>query len=209
MLCQRRPIMLLIVVALLVGCDRGQSTPAQSIPAAAPATAPATTQPADSATLPATQAAATQPAISQLMIDGQMYKFPTARLKVSKANGRVIARLYTNDPKSALNDDYTGNSYDLKMQLDDLTDPHQVYTSVWQFKAPSREYVDGPYGIFLNGTKTQLQPSNATGRFLGDILMVRIDLDGEFLAFDSGDASAPPRTVFVKGSLLAPVEYKD
>jgi hypothetical protein len=41
------------------------------------------------------------------------------------------------------------------------------------------------------------------------MMMVHIDLDGQFLVFDDADKTGAPRTVYVKGSLLAPIEYKD
>ena len=68
---------------------------------------------------------------------------------------------------------------------------------------------NSPSGIFLEGVKYQLQPYNVTARFLGDMLLVRIDISGEFLQFDSTDPAAPAKSVTVKGFLLAPVEYKD
>lgn len=187
------------VLLAAVGCDRGNPlsgpTPA---PQAAPATQPGTTQPT---TEPAT--------VSRLTIDGKVYSFPPARLRVSKSGEHVTARLYTNDPKAALGDDYHGNGYDLVMKLDDITEPSEVYSSVWQYRNPDPTYVDSPYGIFLDGIKYQLQPSDVTARFLGDTLLVRIDLQGRFLQFDQSDGVQVGRQVYVKGSLLAPVEYRE
>ena len=143
------------------------------------------------------------------MIDGKPYSFPPARLRVSKIDGHVTARLYTNDPKAALGEDYRGNGFDLVMKLDDITEPTEVYTSIWQFKAPSANYVESPYGIFLEGIRFQLQPDDVTAQFLGDVLQVRVHLSGKFLEFDQTDAHQPPKSVYVDGYLLAPVEYKD
>jgi hypothetical protein len=208
MLRQNWPILLVIAAGLLVGCDNPEtSRPKQNpAPATQPTTEPATTQPITAA--PATQPA-TEPASSQLMIDGHAYKFAVAKLRVNKSGEHVVARLYTDDPKSALEDDYKGNNYDLLMRLDDIRNPQQVYMAVWQFKAPSREYVNAPYGIFLDGLKYQLQPLDVTARFLGTMFSVQVSLDGQFLMFDDADKSGAPKVVYVKGSLLAPVEYKD
>ena len=190
------------------GCDSGAPT-AKSKTSPSPATEPATTQPDLSSAAPTTEPA-TQPAtLSQLTIDGKLYSFPSPRLRVVKAGNKVLATLYTNDPKAAINDDYKGNRYYLLLHLDDIHEPQQVYTSVWQFKARSREYVDSNSGIFLEGDKYQLEPFDATARFIGDMLMVRVELQGEFLQFDQTDPAVQPRSVFVKGFLLAPVEYKD
>src|SRR6185312_5712979 len=131
------------------------------------------------------------------------------RLRVNKANGQITARLYTVDPKAALADDYVGNGYDLMMTLDDINEPTEVYNSFWQYKSTSREFSDSPHGIFLEGIKYQLQPADVTARFLGDMLMVRVQLKGQFLLFDQSNVTAPPRSVYVEGFVLAPVEYKD
>jgi hypothetical protein len=208
MLRQTWPIALVLAASFLVGCDSRDATVVKPNPAPAPTTAPATIQPEQTTAAPTT-APATQPAVSELFIDGRMYKFPICKIRASKSGDHVIARLYTDDPKAALEDDYKGNRYDLQMHLDDITDPQQVYMSVWQFKAQSHEYVNSPYGIFLEGMRYQLQPLNATARFLGTMMMVHIDLEGQFLVFDDADKTGAPRTVYVKGSLLAPIEYKD
>jgi hypothetical protein len=199
-------IAILIVAGMGLGCDQPKSaTPSPSPATTAPATAPAT-QPVAQA--PSTQPA-TQPAVSELMIDGQVYSFPGAKIRVGKSGSHVIARLYSDDPKAALDDDYKGNHYDVQMRLDDIADPQFLYTSAWQFKAPSAEYSDSPYGIFLDGMRYQLQPLDVSARFLGTMAQVHIDLEGQFLLFDDSDKTAAPKAVYVKGSLLAPVEYKD
>lgn len=199
-------VAILLPAAIQLGCYERKSAPTPPTPTTpAPTTAPAT-QPV--ALSPASQPA-TQPAFSQLMIDGQMYTFPGAKIRVGKSGSHVIARLYSDDPKAALDDDYKGNHYDLQMRLDDITDPQLLYTSIWQFKAPSAEYSDSPYGIFLDGMRYQLQPLDASTRFLGTMAQVHIDLEGRFLLFDDADKTAAPKAVYVKGSLLAPVEYKD
>lgn len=207
MSCKCLLVMMGVALTMVAGCDSRQGGIVKANPQTAPTTLPATTQPHAFAAA-ATEPAATQPA-SQLTIDGLSYPFPAARLRVSKQGRRVVARLYSDDPKAALSDDYKGNSYDLIMDLDDISEPQQVYTSVWQFKARSREYTDSSHGIFLEGIRFQLEPYNVTARFLGDMLLVRVDLEGEFMQFDQVDASAAPKSVFVKGSLLAPVEYKE
>lgn len=200
MISYRSLIPALLACVLLVGCEKHESPSAPSTPetAAPPATQPAATEPAT-----------TQSSQSSLLIDGHVFTFPPAKLRVSKSNGHVIARLYTNDPKAALADDYKGNGFDLMMKLDDIAEPAEIYTSIWQHKAPSNEFVDSPYGIFLEGIRYQLQPSDATASFIGDMLLVRIDLHGKFLQFDQTEPRQAGKLVYVEGRLLAPVEYKD
>lgn len=198
-------IAILLIAGIPLGCDHPKqatpSAPSTTAPTSAPATQPvaqlSTTEPA------------TQPSVSQLLIDGQMYNFPGAKVRVGTSGSRILARLYTDDPKAALEDDYKGNHYDIQMKLDDIQSPQQIYMAVWQYKAASSEYNDTPFGIFLDGMRYQLQPINVSARFLGTMLQVHIDLEGQFLVFDDSDKSAAPKTVFVKGSLLAPVEFKD
>lgn len=204
------PIAIVVVLGLSLGCDSRNSTPTKSNPTTAPTTVPSTQPVSDAATTqPVAAAPATQPAYSQLIIDGRVYTFPEAKLRVSKAGNAVVARLYTDDPKAALEDDYKGNHYDLQLRLDDIQVPQQVYMATWQYKARSQEYNDSPYGIFLEGMRYQIQPLDASARFLGTMLQVRIDLDGQFMLFDDSDKAAAPKVVSVKGSLLAGVEYKD
>lgn len=202
--------MLLIAILLgpiIPGCDehrqvsKSSATTQQVI---APATEPSDDGAADAAAQPATR-----PNDSRLTIDGKTYSFPPAQVRVRKANGRIVVRLYSNDPKAALADDYKGNGYDLVMRLDDVKDPLQVYMAQWDYKALSRDYPDSPYGIFLEGTKFQLVPMNATVKFWGTPALVTVNLEGEFLQFDTADQASAPKSVLVKGSVLAPVEYKE
>jgi len=189
----------LLVSGLAVGCDDGgkSATPVGGAAAQPAATQPASTQPT------------TQESASHLMIDGRLVQFPPARLRVTKVGDQVTARLYTNDPKAALADDYTGNGYDIVMKLDDIADPAEIYNAFWQYKVASRDFSDSPYGIFLEGIKFQLQPADTTARFLGDALLVRVQLKGQFLQFDQSNVSAAPKQVYVEGFLLANVESKD
>ena len=143
------------------------------------------------------------------MIDGKVVEFPPARLRVSKSGGHVIARLYTNDPKATLVEDYHGNGYDLLMQLDDVGSPTEIYNAEWDFKAASHDSPSTPYGIFLDGIRFQLVPSQVTARFIGDSLLVRVDIQGQFARQNQTDLNDPSKVVNVSGRLLAPVEYKD
>jgi hypothetical protein len=190
----------LLAAALSIGCDSKDGTTAVPSAPVTPATAPAT-QAADIV------APTTQP--SQLLVDGKAYEFPPAKLRVSKTDGHVVARLYTNDPKAAMADDYHGNGYDLVMQLDDIDSPAEIYNSVWTFKAVSHDSPGTPYGIFLDGIHLQLTPAMVTAHFIGDSLMVRVDIEGQFTRLNQTDPTDTPHAVYVSGRLLAPIEYKD
>ena len=43
------------------------------------------------------------------MIDQQRINFPAAKVRIQKIDGRVIASLYSDDPKDALDDKYRGH----------------------------------------------------------------------------------------------------
>ena len=206
MLRQRWVLGIVLVAGSLTGCKDDQKPDKNASPDRA-AVAPAT-QPQDGTASAAEPA--TRPAGTQLTIGDQIYDFPTARLVVSKSGDHVQARLYTNDPKAALRDDYKFNSYDLLMKLEDIRDPMMINSAQWDFKARTHEYTDTPYGIFLDGVKHQLQPADVTVKFLGTIAQVQVQIQGEFLDFDqSAHPGQPPRSVYVAGTLLAPVEFKE
>src|SRR5258708_12139703 len=95
----------LILVGAAVGCDSGTRTSAKQNPTTAPTAAP-TTQPDQTALAPTTEPSS-QPAVSELLIDGRPYMFPTAKLRVSKVNHRYVPRLYPNFPKPPLHHAHT------------------------------------------------------------------------------------------------------
>jgi len=192
-----------LAIGLAAGCDRADSSSKPNAGATGEGSKPPTSVPAS--TQPATQPVAE----SHLTIDGREFAFPPAKLRVSKTGDKITARLYTIDPKAALADDYKGNGYDLVMNLDDITEPTEVYNAFFQYKSKSQDFNDSPHGIFLEGSKYQLQPADVTARFLGDMLVVRVQVKGQFLEFDQSDVKAAPKPVFVDGYVLAPVEYKE
>jgi hypothetical protein len=126
----------------------------------------------------------TQPAESFMTIDGKVYSFPRAMLRLRQSGSGVSALLYTDDPPAALLDNYTGNSYYLQMNLD-IPDAARIGSAKWLFKAPSSERVDSPDGIFLSGHKIELQPLDVQVRFDGTEPVVTISLVGRFLLLNS------------------------
>src|SRR5580704_17089204 len=86
-----------LAAAGIVGCDRNP-TPAQP-PATHPA--PEVIAPASEPTLVAS-VAATQPADSSLLIDQAQEWFPQAMLRLTTSDGKIVARLYSDDPSGVL-----------------------------------------------------------------------------------------------------------
>src|SRR5271170_3154 len=132
---------------LIVGCAKveDQPQPAKNAPS---------TQPAAVSTSVATIAASTAPAeptASMLMINGAIQWFPPARLRLSSdKDGKVVARLYSDDPKGVLTGKETVNSYDIMMVLPDISDPADISKTAWIDYSSSMDKLDTPYGIFLN-----------------------------------------------------------
>ena len=179
----------------LCGCDR--SAPA---PVARPTTA---------ATAPASSAlAATAPAVSVININGHSDIFPAARLRLEQEDGRIVALLFSDDPREALKDNYTGNSFYLRMELD-VVDPGELSQAQWHFQShSSSEREDSPYGIFLVGRKTQLQPFDVQARFARDGGTTIVHLAGQFQVIDTKATEKPglPQVIPVAASLAVRVE---
>src|SRR2546423_1773151 len=156
----------------MCGCDRSPAAPrARSTTAA---TAPASPAPA-----------ATAPPASAINVNGHSAVFPAARLRLEQEDGRIVALLFSDDPREALKDNYTGNSFYLRMELD-ITDARELEQAQWHFQSRSAsEREDSPYGMFLIGRKTQLQPFDVRARFARDGGTMIVHLAGQFQVIDT------------------------
>jgi len=182
----------------LVGCDKpktqakGQSTTTvreHSVIDVGPSTRPTS-----------------RPTKSVLMIDGRELEFPAARMVLQQAQPTVDVLLFSDDPPNALSATYSGNRYyfDLKLEISDLD---QLAASDMHWKAASIERVDAPDGIFLDGDRRLLQPYDLEVMFNKVGEMYSIEVAGEFLMFGR-DENGPPKTVMVRGKLVAELEVK-
>jgi hypothetical protein len=182
---------------MIVGCDRS--------PSAAPS-APQSASPATQASevVPATSPASTEPASSTIVINGQPILFPGAMLRLTTADGKVTARLYSNDPKGMLSGSIANNSYDFDMTLPDVADPVDIDQAVWQTKSASSDRQDTPYGIFLNDQQKLLQPQDVAIRFNGQPPNVIVTIQGTFWMYPMRDepmGASPPVMVNVVATL--------
>ncbi len=141
-----------------------------------------------------------------LAIDQEIYSFPPARLRVRQKRGGdpVVAVLFSDDPKSAIDDNYAGNSYYLEMALD-VGSPDELGQAVWTYKSPSSARMNSTNGIFLNGTRIQLQPLEVRVEFEPRGREMGVLLRGHFLLFDANDPNIG-RMVQVSGNLTAKVK---
>lgn len=210
-------VLIAALSATLIGCD-SRSTSSKSAPASRPV-AQASPAPTDAAVpvqarLPAAAAApATQPATlpsAFMIINGQRTDFPPAKLRVSSSDGKVIALLFSDDPKDAISDQYTGHSFYFEMELD-VAEPKDFLPAVWHFTADSQDRQDTPYGIFLDGHRRQLQPIDVNVRFDPSPLgsnATTVWLKGTFLEINIQEPGTPPREAQVNAQFAAKTMVK-
>ncbi len=155
------------------------------------------------ATLPSTR-----PTVSKIMIDGREFVFPTARLVLQQSEPTVDLLLFSDDPPDALSATYSGNRYyfELKLDIDDL---EKLAASDMHWKAGSIERIDAPDGIFLDGDKRMLQPYNLRVAFSQTGKVYTIEIGGEFLLFQNKEEATAPKTLQVRGTLMAELERKN
>jgi hypothetical protein len=184
----------LLVLLALVGCDQSASTPTSPRPATRAA---ATTQ------SPATTTTAKAPPPTFMNINGGRVVFPAARLRLEEDDGHLVALLFSDDPREALKENYAGNSFYLKMELD-VAEISELAKAQWHYTAPSAsQREDSPYGIFLNGRKVQLQPFDVQARFRpnGGVTVL---IAGQFQMIDSATTEpGPPKMITVAAEMHA------
>jgi hypothetical protein len=188
----RRFVVPILLLISFIGCYRSKESGA---PATNPSAQPlAVSQPVASTTQIAATSQPKAPPIA-MKIEDRLVQFPPAKLRVGTADGKVVALLYTDDPKDAIKNEYSGNSFYFQMQLD-ADEVKNFADSDWRFKAESNEQADTPYGIFLDGHRKQLQPVDVAITFEpagGDQTLVSIS--GKFLMINVEDASQPTSLV--------------
>jgi hypothetical protein len=180
----------LVAIGFITACD----DPAPVRQAAPPKIA---------ATEPAPLRQATRPA-ALININGQEAVFPPARLRLETEGDHLIAMLFSDDPREALKPNYTGNSFYLRMELS-ISDPAELSQARWEYQAPSgADHDDSPYGIFLLGRRTQLEPFNVRAVFREEADgVVTVAVAGEFHVIEPNADPGPPRTAAVSAELTA------
>ncbi len=160
-------------ILFAAACDTGTAfTDSTQNPSKPPATSPSS---ADASPVTASPV--------ELLIDGKRVTFPSARVVLQKRQGRIAAVVYSDDPRDAIKPEYTGNSFYLLMQLD-ISDDLDIDGAVWAFKSSTSSFEESPYGIFLEGNRKQLQPSDVAVQFVGPPERLEIELRGTFMLFD-------------------------
>jgi hypothetical protein len=189
----------------IFGCDKKQTAPVASAPATTQSTSVAV-KPAPMPKPATTTVASTEPSPSIIVIDNQRIEFPPARLNLQLRDDKVHALLLSDDPPTAISENYTGNSYYIEISCDDLDNVDNVPGSSYELRSPqSTELVDSPDGIFLDGGKKQLQPQSVKVEFesAGEKMAVRIT--GTFVMFDTQDENVPAKQVPVSARWFATI----
>ncbi len=204
---------LLLTVAALAGCDRADDGGAAGDTYRDPTTTSANGGPGTT-TGPSTSPATTQAAAeSMINIDGNLVLFPGAKLRIDEADGKTVARLFSDDPKgAALDENYEGNSFYLQIELDadevQTGDAKHLNGVELTYNAPSSERDDTPYGIFLEGRRWVLQPADVRVAFDGAGSPLDVRVTGVFLMFDSNDPTVKPKRAQVVAKLTATMQAK-
>ena len=139
----------------------------------------------------------------------QMVSFPPALLSYSTVNGKLQARLYTDDPPAALEADYNGNSFDLEMPLN-VSTASDVSHAVWRLQKFTDQPDESPLGIFIHGQQQRLHPENVLCQFFPrkDGRVVVLLLQGQFQLLDQSridQGYTQPQHIMVQGRIVAQV----
>jgi hypothetical protein len=191
--------MLSLTAGWMCACDRTD-------PVTQPAPVPVDAEPATPASSHSTTPTSL-PTRTYIAIGGEPHAFPPARLRVTQNDDSVTALLYSDDPPEAVQDHYKGNSFYLQMSLD-ISDPADLHTTTWRYKAPNSERNDTPSGIFLEGSAIQLQPFDVFVEFTPEDNLLVITLTGEFLQFTATQPQNPGQMRTVAGQILTRVEIR-
>ena len=175
---------------LIGGCDRDPVAPPN--PATQPATIlqNATTEPT---TKPAKRALSMFIVVQPGQAD-RAIEFPPAKMIVKTVGDQLRVKLFSDDPRDAIRDDYTGNSFAFELLFDATIDdlPGQEFV----FRNSTAERPEDTTGVFLFGGKQTLHPLETA---------IRIDQDGDrWVAYIGGkfsvwDSDAPDRSTTVVG----------
>jgi hypothetical protein len=199
----RAAIVLLVALGAglaMVSCSGGDDPKAVVTSTTRPATRPATASAAGLPTQPASR-----PTLAALMINGQRYEFPRARLRLVERQPAIVLRLFSDDPPQAINEGYTGHSFyfEIKLDTDDLD---RIAAMDWEHRSLSASFADSSNGVFLDGNRRQLQPYEVRIELDGTPADMLIGVHGRFLLFNARDHGGVGEMTSVHGLLRAELE---
>jgi predicted component of type VI protein secretion system len=201
----RTSLAIVSLCCALAGCNKS-SDPASTASTSTPAATVTPVQPTTGPIVGPTTAPAAQPVVSSMMINQLITVFPGARLRLETTDDHMTAILYSADPPNAINNDYTGNSYYLKIPLAEVKDPSGINGAEWHYKSLTSDRSDSHEGIFLNGLQQQLQPIDMVVKLETLPKGIRVQLAGEFMAYGNAPGEQPGVLTSVSGELTADVD---
>jgi hypothetical protein len=183
------------VVVMLVGggCDHPSQS---SAPTTKPVVVSSTTAPVE---MPATMASYPVRPPSVLTLDGRDVSFPGAKLALlNHGGGGFTLRLCSDDPPTAIDPGYVGNSYvmDMRLSIDHLS---ELPAATWDFKHGDGN--DSASGIYVHGYQEQYRPDDVHVSFARDGDEMLTYVSGTFLHSDGNNPGAAPERVQVNGCL--------
>lgn len=187
----------------IAGCNRSEQAdhtppPGQepAVPAPVSVPAPATQPISPKAYLPSflyikevpdpRKSQTTEVAPADPAVWGPTVQFARARLSIVGKGGHALsAVLFSDDPKEALKDNWTGDRYLFRMPLR-INDRKAIdgYRYRWTNSLEGADETDS--GIFLRGDSEHIEPVDLDVQFVVDGSTVKVWLGGLFKQFDPG-----------------------
>jgi hypothetical protein len=177
---------------LSIGCDDAQET---GKPTTQPVPVVKADQPGDSTAMVAAYPMR-PPAI--FTIDGRDVAFPAARIAIVSHRGGLTLRLFSDDPPTAIDPGYLGNSFSFDMRLP-IDRAEDLANTSWDHKPADAD--DSGSGIFVHGIHDGLRPYNVHITFQKTDGQLSAYVDGFFLHDDPQNPIAAPTQVHASGSL--------
>jgi hypothetical protein len=131
-------------------------------------------------------------------IEGRDVAFPAARIAIVSHRGGLTLRLFSDDPPTAIDPGYIGNSFsfDMRLPIDRVEDLANV---TWDHKPSDAD--DSGSGIFVHGIHDGLRPYNVHISFQKTDGQLSAYVDGSFLHDDPQNPIAAPTQVRASGLL--------
>lgn len=147
---------------------------------------------------------------------GTPHPFPAARLRVSSKGDRgddaIAAMLFSDDPKEAMDKNWTGDRYYFSINFQQLPGFKRLEDRLdgaqWVYTASETEHEENGNGIFLHGDQIHLEPISMWVQIEGKAPNLLVKLGGMFLQYDTADPDAKPKRCQVQGILAPRVEIK-
>lgn len=138
--------------------------------------------------------------------NGIPVQFPRARLRlVGKGEDRMVAVLYSDDPKEAINKTWQGDRYYFRMPLR-IGDPAKLDEAPFRMAVPFEGQDETSNGVFRQGDRYHFEPIDLSVRFEPEGSQVKIYIGGLFKQYDTTDLAGDPKWFHVQGIVQAVID---